>query len=74
MRLSAWLLDQGLSHSAFARLVGGVSTEAVRLWAGGKRMPGTEHVERIEELTGGAVTVGDLHDARVETITSKRKA
>jgi DNA-binding transcriptional regulator YdaS (Cro superfamily) len=73
MRLSSWLLDQGLSHSAFARLVGGVSAEAVRLWAGGMRMPGTEHVERIAELTGGAVTVSDLHDARVEKITSKRK-
>lgn len=68
MRLLIWLTDNKISHRSFARMIGGVTTEAVRLWAAGKRMPETRLILRIEEVTGGQVTVRDLHEARVEQL------
>ena len=65
MRLSQWLEDNNITVGVFADMVGGVTYEAVRLWAAGARMPDTKHVLKIEEITKGQVTVADLHLARV---------
>lgn len=73
MRLYNWLTDQGITHSEMARRMGGVSAEAVRLWAAGRRMPDTKHILRIEQVTNGDVSVLDLHEARVETLTKARR-
>lgn len=68
MRLSHWLERHDISHGAFARLVGNVTTEAVRLWVAGARMPETRHVLRIVAVTDGAVTAHDLHETRAERL------
>lgn len=66
MRLSHWLEANHITVAEFTRRIGGVSHEAVRLWATGKRMPDTRNCIRIEELTDGAVTIHDLHQAHTE--------
>jgi DNA-binding transcriptional regulator YdaS (Cro superfamily) len=70
MRLIDWLTTNEISHAEMARRVGGVTSEAVRLWAGGRRMPDTKHILRIAEVTDGAVTVTDMHAARAENLTN----
>ncbi len=65
MRLAAHLKSTDTSFSDFAARVGR-TPEAVRLWAKGKRMPGTADVVKIEQVTVGAVTVVDHHNACVE--------
>ena len=66
MKLRAFMTEQQLSPAAFARILGDVSGEAVRLWASGRRMPEPEIAQRIVEATGGTVTVQDLHDTRLQ--------
>lgn len=69
MRLSQWLTENQISLTELAERVGGVTAEAVRLWADGARMPETKNVIRIEAVTNGQVTVRDLHEARAEKIS-----
>jgi DNA-binding transcriptional regulator YdaS (Cro superfamily) len=66
MKLHAFITSQQITPAAFARILGNVSGEAVRLWASGRRMPEPETAQRIVEATGGAVTVQDLHDTRLQ--------
>lgn len=68
MRLSQWLEQNQISTTELANRIGGVTPEAVRLWADGARMPETKNVLRIEDVTGGEVTVRDLHEARAEKL------
>jgi len=68
MRLNTYLEDNSLTAAEFATRVGDVTGEAVRLWAAGRRMPEAAIAQRIVDATGGAVTVQDLHDARMETM------
>ena len=41
----------------------GVTQQAVGLWRRGERMPGIDHVERIEKITAGEVRERDLLNA-----------
>lgn len=66
MKLLVFISSHQLTPAAFARLLGNVSGEAVRLWASGRRMPEPETAQRIVEATGGAVTVQDLHETRLQ--------
>lgn len=68
MRLSQWLTENQISLTELADRIGGVTPEAVRLWADGARMPETRNVLRIEAVTNGQVTVRDLHEARAEKL------
>lgn len=68
MRLNQFLEENSLTAAEFASRVGKVTGEAVRLWANGQRMPEAAIAQRIVDATGGAVTVQDLHDARIETM------
>lgn len=63
MRLTDWLQQEKITPATAADRIGSVTGEAVRLWAAGKRMPNTDQVERIFEVSGGAVTANDLHEA-----------
>lgn len=68
MRLKNFLQIERLSSAEFAAKLGGVTGEAVRLWAAGLRMPEPLAIEKIVDVTKGQVTVQDLHDQRVERL------
>lgn len=72
MRLSDWLGQNNITHTEMADRIGGVTPEAVRLWAGGERMPEVKWITRIVEVTGGEVGISDLYEARLETMSAKR--
>lgn len=59
MKLSEFLSDNGMSRADFAAAVG-VSHVAITRYLAGKRIPRPEHIRRIKELTGGAVTADDF--------------
>lgn len=61
MTLIDYLRTNGLTYTAFAGEVG-VSVEAVRRYARGKRLPRPAIMERIVEATDGAVTVQDFYN------------
>jgi DNA-binding transcriptional regulator YdaS (Cro superfamily) len=59
MSISTYLDRVGLSRREFAARVG-VSTEAVRLWQAGERLPSAKRAIAIERLTDGAVSRAEL--------------
>jgi DNA-binding XRE family transcriptional regulator len=71
MRLNEYLEKHEMTPADMARQIGDVTSEAVRLWAAGKRMPETKFVMRIADVTGNEVTVQDLYAARVEAIVNE---
>jgi DNA-binding transcriptional regulator YdaS (Cro superfamily) len=66
MDLKSHMAKSELTGEAMAELIGGVTGAAVRLWMAGARMPSPEIAERIVEVTGGKVTVQDMHETRLE--------
>ena len=60
MKLSDYLLREGMTYAAFGELVGS-SDEAVRQWAIGGRMPRPAAMQKISALTGGAVSPADFY-------------
>jgi hypothetical protein len=73
MRLNEWLDLNNISHSEMADRIGGVTAEAVRLWAAGKRMPEVKNITRIMELTDSQVNIVDLYDARLDACRKKSR-
>jgi DNA-binding transcriptional regulator YdaS (Cro superfamily) len=73
MRLIDWLTTHNITHTEMADRIGGVTVEAVKLWAAGNRMPETRNVLRIEAVTDGQVTVRDLHEARAEKLLESKQ-
>lgn len=71
MRLHEYLRINDLSPAEFATKMGGVTSEAVRLWAAGKRMPEVKYIERIIDVTGNKVTIEDLYFARLEVLANE---
>lgn len=59
MKLSEFLETKELTPQAFAGLLP-VSGEAVRLWLNGDRTPRPAQMQRIMEITEGAVTPNDF--------------
>jgi DNA-binding transcriptional regulator YdaS (Cro superfamily) len=57
---SEWIDERGMTRAKAARLLG-VTPTAVTHWYHGTHRPGAEITARIYELTGGKVTVNDLH-------------
>lgn len=68
MRLNEYLQAHNLTPADFAERIGDVTSEAVRLWAAGRRMPEVRFIQRIMEVTRNKVTLQDLFDARVEAM------
>ena len=60
MRLSEYLQSNNLTSADLAAKIGNVTSEAVRLWATGKRVPRAEQMRRIVEVTEGQVTPNDF--------------
>lgn len=71
MRLNEYLTAHNLTPSDLAEMIGDVTSEAVRLWAAGKRMPEVKFIQRIMEVTHNRVTVEDLFHARVEAMANE---
>lgn len=62
MKLAAYLREKGISTTDFAVEIG-VSGEAVRLYALGRRMPRREQMAAIVKATGGKVMPNDFAEA-----------
>ena len=65
MELRRYLKENGITNHQFAVLVD-ASPDAVRKWRYGERVPRPEHLVRIREATGGAVTPNDFLPASSE--------
>lgn len=61
MELKTYLLQQGMTLSAFAEEIG-VRTPSVSRYATGARIPRPAIMARIVAATGGAVTAQDFFD------------
>lgn len=59
MKLSDWLTKTDTTYAAFAKQVG-VTSEAVRLWCLGERMPRKAQVVKIAKATAGKVNIMDF--------------
>lgn len=68
MRLNDYLIKHNLTPADLAEQIGDVTSEAVRLWAAGRRMPEVRFIQKILEITNNKVTVEDLFQARVEAL------
>jgi len=67
MKLAAYLASKGLSPADFARLLRDgaefdVTSEAVRLWAAGARVPRGQAITAIQRVTGGKVAPSDFFE------------
>ena len=71
MRLNDYLTKHNLTPADLADLIGDVTSEAVRLWAAGRRMPEVKFIQKIIEITDSKVTVEDLYQARVEAMENE---
>jgi DNA-binding XRE family transcriptional regulator len=71
MRLNDYLIKHNLTPADLAEQIGDVTSEAVRLWAAGRRMPEVKFIQRIIEITDSRVTVEDLYQARVEVMENE---
>lgn len=71
MRLNDYLTKHNLTPAELADLIGDVTSEAVRLWAAGRRMPEVKFIQKIIEITDNKVTVEDLYQARVEAMENE---
>lgn len=64
MKLRDWLAAGAMTPDEMAKRID-VTGEAVRRYCSGARMPKPEIARRIYEVTGGEVTVQDLHEQRL---------
>ncbi len=60
MKLSTYMSEHGLDDEAMAARIGGCSPSAVKKWKYGERLPRSDALRRIAEVTDGAVTANDL--------------
>lgn len=61
MQLRDYLIANGGPAELAKKLE--VTTEAVRLWAAGDRIPGRDHMRRIVKVTRGQVQPNDFYEA-----------
>ncbi len=65
MKLARFLIAHQMTPAAFARLIG-VTRNAVHRYVRGERMPAPEVMERIVQVTEGAVTPNDFYDIALD--------
>ena len=65
MTLDDWMTERKMTAEELGKTLD-CSGQAVRRYRSGERMPDTEMAEKIIEISNGAVTVEDMHNARVE--------
>lgn len=66
MKLRLYLIDHDMTCDAFARSIG-TSSEAVRRYAAGQRVPRPAVMQKIIEATKGAVGPGDFYGLTVDS-------
>ena len=61
MTLDRWIRSQvpRLTDTEFGRQIG-VTQQIVGMWRRGERVPGSDNLRRIEQVTGGLVCVQDF--------------
>lgn len=69
--MNDYLIKHNLTPAELAEQIGDVTSEAVRLWAAGRRMPEVKFIQRIIDITDNKVTVEDLFRARVEALENE---
>jgi hypothetical protein len=73
MDIQSYIDSKNLTFEKMAAEIGNVTGAGVRYWALGARMPSPEFVERIVEITEGAVSVQDMHETRLAFVRSNPK-
>ncbi len=73
MKLSSFLEKSGMSYAEFGTVVG-ASSEAVRLWVLGHRVPNRESMKAVVAATNGAVEPNDFFDAPTQPEPTKEAA
>lgn len=73
MTLDEWIKAADRSVEEFARAIG-VTTEAVRRYRSGQRMPEPFVAQRIVEETNGSVSIQDLHAVRIARLKQRDAA
>lgn len=68
MRLLDHMRETETDDDAFAERVGGCTGHAVKKWKYGEREPDAVTIIRIEEITGGRVTVRDWAEQASERL------
>jgi DNA-binding transcriptional regulator YdaS (Cro superfamily) len=59
MKLLDYMRAENLDDQAMAGRIGGCSAHAVKKWKYGERSPDPDRIIRIEEVTGGKVSLRD---------------
>jgi len=70
MTLDDWMSEQKLTAEELGKTLD-CSGQAVRRYRSGERMPDTEMAEKIIDVSGGAVTIEDMHKARLGFLKSE---
>ena len=65
MTLDEWMSERKMTAEELGKTLV-CSGQAVRRYRSGERMPDTEMAEKIIKVSGSAVTVLDMHNARLE--------
>lgn len=73
MKLLEWMRRKAIDDETFAERVGGCTSHAVKKWKYGERQPPADKIIRIEEVTGGKVTLRDLVPQKERAATGGRR-
>ena len=60
MKLGAYMRANDLDDEAMAALIGDCTAHAVKKWRYAERLPRSEAMRRIQEVTGGQVAPADF--------------
>lgn len=66
MKLETYIREKDITVESVAAQCG-CSVQNVYYWMNGRHSPSKEHMQRIFELTGGAVTANDFYGIEAET-------
>ncbi|CAL8981842.1 hypothetical protein RHODGE_RHODGE_04007 [Rhodoplanes serenus] len=74
MKLLDYMRREGVDDEALAARLGSVTAFAVKKWKYGERIPDALTIVRLEEITGGAVTLRDWADQQRARPATERAA
>ena len=72
MDMKSWRLAEGLSMAKAASLLTLDSARAYQRYETGENRPDAHVVERIIQVSGGAITLNDLHHQRLSWLRANR--
>jgi hypothetical protein len=74
MKLADYMRHNDISPERFAETLGGVSVSGVRKWMSDTRVPRKDQIEKIAELTHGAVLPNDFFSLSTELLPDASQA